>query len=327
MTELSPYMGAQGRLVEWAEAAQAAKSLADVLSATAFVPVHFRGKPAEAMAAILLGDQLGLAPLAALSAVYVIGGTPAMYTRTKVALLLARGHRVWTVKESDTEVTVRGLRAGVPEGQAETVTWSLERAATAGLLRNPNYKTNPRAMLWARAAGEVCNRIAPDVLLGLPDAPAEELAAEEGGPGGSVTVQRTGGGQWQDPRGATVTPASDNGRTHPGPEPHGIPTAPITAPVVDRELPPAPEAPPDPEPAAEAPPADPDPDPISPAQLRMIHALYGSLGYTDRTDYLNDISSAVGRIVTTSKELTKAEAHHVIDALVKAKAAQDGDGG
>jgi len=140
------------RLIAWAQAADAAYTLAKRLTTTDFVPKTYKGKPDEAAAAILLGDELGLAPLAALRSVYVLQGTPAMYARAMVALVVGRGHRIWTEAETATSVTVAGYRAGYPE-QVERSTWDLDRAKREGFAqRNANYRDHPAAMLYARAA-------------------------------------------------------------------------------------------------------------------------------------------------------------------------------
>lgn len=185
MTDLTPYDPrgevahvdpTGGRLVAWAEAASAAHSLAKSLSGTTFVPRHFQGKPGDATAAIILGDELGLSPLSALRSIHVISGTPGLYARTMVALVLAHGHEVWTVEESPAKVTVAGRRKG--SEHEERVTWTIDRARKAGYLSNKKYETDPVAMLYARASGDVARRIAPDVLAGVPYS-VEEIEDED----------------------------------------------------------------------------------------------------------------------------------------------------
>ena len=142
-----------------------AMTLAKGLAGTAFVPAHFQGKPADTAVAIMKGAALGLDPVAALESIYVISGKPALYTRTMVALVLARGHEIWTEEADATTVTVKGRRHG--SSHVEASTWDIARAKGAGLDRNRQYAAHPEAMLYARAAADVCRRIAPDVLAGL----------------------------------------------------------------------------------------------------------------------------------------------------------------
>jgi hypothetical protein len=176
-------------LVQWAHAAQSAFQLAQSLVGTNVCPPQFRGKPQEATAVILLGAELGLSPIHALRAMFDIRGTIGMYVRAQVALVQSRGHRVWTESESDDAVTVCGYRAG-DENHVERVTWTIQRARQAGLIRRGSgnapsqYELQPRVMLWSRAAGEVARRIAADVLAGIPemDDPRDAPQAGTGDP-------------------------------------------------------------------------------------------------------------------------------------------------
>ena len=154
-----------GRLIAWADAASAANSLARALATTAFVPATMRN-PGDATAAILMGDELGLTPLAALRSIYVVHGAPALYARTMVALAQSRGHQVWTETSSDQSVTVCGQRRG--STHVEKSTWTLARATKAGYTGNKKYASNPQEMLYSKAAAEVCRKIAADVLAAVP---------------------------------------------------------------------------------------------------------------------------------------------------------------
>lgn len=154
-----------------------AMTVANGIVGTSFVPQHFRGKPEEAAAAILYGATLGFDPLTSLQQLYSIGGKPALYSRAMVAVVLSKGHRIWTIEDRPDSVTVAGQRKG--SDHVEQITWTIERAKTAGYTSNANYKKDPHAMLYARASGDVARRIAPDALLGLAYS-AEELQLGEG---------------------------------------------------------------------------------------------------------------------------------------------------
>lgn len=151
-------------LMRQAEAMSAAHKLSSVLCNTAMVPKAFRGKPDDGAAAILYGAEIGLQAQQALQQVFVIHGQPAIYARTMVALLKAKGFRFETTDVSDQSVTVTGTS---PRGETETSTWTIERAKKAGYTSNPKYQSDPQAMLYAKAASEVSRRLAPDVLLGI----------------------------------------------------------------------------------------------------------------------------------------------------------------
>lgn len=55
--------------------------------------------------------------------------------------------------------------------------------------------------------------------------------------------------------------------------------------------------------------------PVTPAQLRKIGARFTDLEWTDRADRLRVTTTIVGRDITSSKDLTMAEASHLIDTL------------
>lgn len=161
-------------LTRQAEAMGAAHKLATVLCNTQMVPQTFRGKPDDGAAAILYGAELGLKPQQALQQVFVVHGQPAIYARTMVALLKAKGYRFQTVETSDESVTVRGTS---PAGEVEESTWTIARAEKAGYTKNAKYKSDPQAMLYAKASSEVSRKLAPDVLLGIKYT-AEDLELE-----------------------------------------------------------------------------------------------------------------------------------------------------
>lgn len=198
--DASSQPAAAGMLVAWARAASAAHQLAVPLCETAFVPAHFQHKAGEATAAILYGAEAGLSPLQALQGVYVISGKPAMYARTLLAVTLSAGHDVWTEELTDSRAVVCGRRRG--SQNIEKSIWTVDRAKKAGYTKNQKYTTDPQAMLLARAQSDVCRRIAPDALLGMPYS-VEELE-DENTPAG--TVMRAGGEKRTAKRAAAPTP-------------------------------------------------------------------------------------------------------------------------
>jgi hypothetical protein len=93
-----------------------------------------------------------------------------------VALAMSKGHEVWTESSTDREVIVCGRRRG--SEHVERVAWTIDRARKAGYTNNKKYDSDPQAMLWAKAAGEVARKIAPDVLAGVPHS-VEDLELED----------------------------------------------------------------------------------------------------------------------------------------------------
>lgn len=269
-----------GRLVAWAEGLAAAHRIGSALCQTSFVPAHFRGKPEEAAAAILYGDEIGFTPTQSVQNLYVISGKPALYARSMVALVLSKGHEVWTVEKSDAKVTVAGRRRGTSHVIEET--WTPARATKAGYASNKKYQTDPQAMLYARAAADVCRQIAPDALAGLAYS-AEEMELAEAAET-TTTVRRA------EPK------RTAQRRQDPAPEP---------------DLEPAPEPP-----AADEPPLPMPYDDITDAQLKALHTAFGKAGIADRDKRLDYCRKLIGRDdVTSSKDLTRDEASYVLDAL------------
>lgn len=307
MTELAVRPGnapavqsAPALLTEWADAASAAHRLAAPLVMTDFVPAHFRPKgnsdeavrtaQAAATAAILYGAEAGLSPMQALQGIYVIGGRPALYTRTMLAITLSAGHDVWTEDSTDSRAIVCARRRGGQ--QVERVVVTMDQARKAGWTSNKKYLSEPATMLLARAHSQACRRVAPDALVGMAYS-AEELQDEEPA---TVSAQRS-------------TDAAKR--------------------TARRASPPLPQVPePDLDEPAAAPERTETSEPIIAAQLKKLHAAMGDHGLGDRDDGLAYLSAELDRDITTSKDLTKAEASRIIDGLeatpVDAEPIEDG---
>lgn len=163
-------------LHEWALELQAADTLARTLCKTDFVPKEFRGKPEAATAAILAGKALGLDPMNSLSNIFVVHGKPALYARTMAGMVMQHGHELIRAEATPQAVTYMARRKGQAEWQE--FTWTIERAKTAGYTSNTKYKTDPIAMLTAKAQAEACRTIAPDVLTGVAAYSVEEHQLE-----------------------------------------------------------------------------------------------------------------------------------------------------
>ena len=158
----------------WARQATGAAIYAERVCSTTMAPAAYRGKPAEATAAILAGAELGFSPMASLRAFDNIQGTPAPKALTLRAVVQTAGHEVVTVEQTPTRAVVKGRRRGDTDWQ--TSTWDIARAKLMPQFKtNANYLTNPAAMLVARATAEVCRWVASDAIMGMPYA-AEEIA-------------------------------------------------------------------------------------------------------------------------------------------------------
>ena len=226
------------QLREHAEAMDTAFKLADAMCSTALVPAIYRGKPQDGTAAILYGAELGLNPIQSLQNIFPVHGMPSLYARTMVALIKRHGYKVQTLESTDEKVTVWGQ---APDGTEETSTWTIERARQAGyvpevdertgkfktnangkLIGNEKYLKDPRAMLYAKAAAEVCRHIAPDVLLGIAYS-YEDLEGDDLGDAPrqvrNETAGRTVNADELRARLGIVAPAAANTPAEPEPEP------------------------------------------------------------------------------------------------------------
>jgi len=169
MTELEQYQapinGAPADLVQWAQRADAAYSLADKICSSAFAPAQFRGKPVEGAAAMLAGAEVGLSPMASLRAFDVIQGVAAPRALTIRAIVQSHGHEMHVAESSPTKVVMRGRRKG--EDAWQEAVWTIERAQQLGLTGKQQWKSQPETMLTARATTDLGRRIAADALLGI----------------------------------------------------------------------------------------------------------------------------------------------------------------
>ena len=175
------------KLMQWAAEARQVAVIAESIAKTSFVPKAFANKPAEVTAAVLAGAEVGLGPMAALRAINVIQGTPAMSALAMRGVAQAHGHEIWIEEVSETRVIACGLRAG--SDNVQRVEWTIQRAQRMGLTGKDNWKNQPQAMLIARATSEMCRLIAADALVGLAYA-QEELSDEATPKPARKTVQR-----------------------------------------------------------------------------------------------------------------------------------------
>lgn len=173
-------------LETWARDLTVAYEMAVRLVTTSFVPATYQGKPEEAAAAIITGQELGLSPMAALRSIDIIHGVPGMRAIALRALVQSSGHEIWTEEQTATRAVVKGRRKG--SDKVETSTWTIERASQMQLTGKDNWKKQPIAMLLARATSELARLIASDVLLGIPYS-IEEL--EDLGPAAAAGAEPT----------------------------------------------------------------------------------------------------------------------------------------
>ena len=263
------------RLSDWAHSADAAYQVAQRLSDSAFVPAQFRGKPVETTAAILAGLEVGLQPMAALRSFDIIQGQAAPRAITLRAVVQAHGHEMVLVESTASRCRMKGRRHGSDEWQ--TVTWTLDRAKDLGLTGKDNWKKQPAAMLTARATSELARLIASDAILGI------GYSAEEVADGGSYEQQV---GE------VTTTPAEKPGTRKMSRRPPAAEPEPAEGEIVEDS-------------------------PLLDVKSGLAKAMYAAIrdAGIPEEERISTVSEIIGRELTSTKEMTDAEAQHVLDHL------------
>jgi hypothetical protein len=298
-------------LEEWAQSVRTLAAVSADMARTAFVPNSLRvfdnnGKTydegataAQVTAAILTGRELGLEPMAALRSINVINGTPALSALALRALLLKAGHRIWVEEANNSRAIVVGARAGDPHEQR--ITWTLDDAKARNLAGRPNWRSQPRNMLIARATAEVARLVAADVILGVP----------------YVTEELEDGDLDTQPPAVEPAPSTRELRRRRSPTKPALVAH--SAPLV--EVRPEPDEPPLDEPESAPAATDaPSEEKLTPAQMKALQAGFKDLGLEDRTERLELSSAIVERKVPSAKDLTRSEAGLILTELNRRKA-------
>ena len=343
MTEVVPYTRRPPERSYAADWLLDPAELAQRIGGTDFVPQAMRNNPAAITAALLYGEEVGLAgPMTSLARIAVINGRPTLAAEAQRALILAAGHDLWIDELTITRCTVAGRRRD--SDNVSRITWTMDDAKRAGLAGKQNWRLYPRQMLLARASAELARAIFPDAIGGL--AATEELEDEptptpidngDTPPAATRRRRRSGITVGGEPS-APVPPAE----SEPTPEPPAEPSEAQGASQAAGDLPPDEQAIVDQlerdfdaterteSAGAEAgtssagsgaervvapvSPAEPAP-PITEPQRRKIHALFRDKGIADRAERLTYCGQVIGRDVPTSTELTVDEASQIIDHL------------
>jgi len=279
------------------------EQLSKVIAGTEFVPASLRGRPAAVGAAILAGRELGVGPMTALQHLHVIEGRPSMSAQLMRALVFAHGHSIRVVESTTTRCTMTGRRRDEDEGT--TITYTLDDARTAGLDRRPNWQKQPRAMLAARATGELCRLIFADVIggIGLTVEEAGEIVEDFDRPAPRRrTVQRESPVEAISETEIVAEPESP-------PEPRTAASEPPTAPQAAS---PGLVAPSPGEPPARA------DEPMSREQTGKLFALLAQLEAGEPRERRIEVASGLlGRRVASFATLTVQEASVLIDTLTR----------
>lgn len=130
-------------------------------------------KVAECAIRLMAGMEAGFSPFASATGVHIINGRPAF--SSNLLAQAVRRHPVYDYRVLDKSATtcrIEFFASGQPLG---TETFTIEMAERAGLLRNPNWKSYPEAMLFSRALTAGMRTHCPDALGGHTAYTPEEL--------------------------------------------------------------------------------------------------------------------------------------------------------
>ncbi len=132
---------------------------------------------AEARVKAAAGRELGLGDFVSQEGFDIISGKLSMKADLRAALMKREGYGWMFVKHDDKLCSLVGvLKNGEvwkdAEGNAHTITYTIEDAKQAKLDSKDNWKNNPKDMLYARAISRLQRRMAPEVTKGMniPDA-------------------------------------------------------------------------------------------------------------------------------------------------------------
>lgn len=144
------------------------KEFASMIAGSDLAPKDYRGKPANVLVAMMLGNEIGLNPIQAMQNISVINGRPALWGDAMLAL--CRQHPEFEgIKETydgDKKTATCEIKRKGEEVHIET--FSEADAKEAGLLGKAGpWKQYKKRMIKMRARGFALRDTFPDALLGL----------------------------------------------------------------------------------------------------------------------------------------------------------------
>ena len=140
---------------------------AESVASAGMLPQAYRGKPADILLAVGLGQAMGLTPAESLWRIDVIQGTPTASAELIAANVRKAGHKLRVeVDEQRMTVTATIIRADDPD-YPHVVTRDMAWAKRMGLEGKDNYKKQPLTMLQWRAITGVARLACPEALYGV----------------------------------------------------------------------------------------------------------------------------------------------------------------
>jgi hypothetical protein len=270
---------------------------ARTVSTASMLPDSYRGKPADILLAVGLGQSMGLSPAESLYRIAVIKGKPTASAELIAANVRKAGHRLRVATDEQARsVTATVFRADDPDFAFE-VTRDMAWAQSMGLATNDNYRKQALTMLQWRAITAVARLACPEALYGVAYTPDEMAETEPAKPQPTTSANRLRSALGTTVTAEQVTPEAD---VQPTPEED------VSA-GHDRRT------------AAEPLLLDP--------RSGLAKAMFASMrdaGIDDKEARLALCSEVVGRHIASSSELTEDEAHTVLDNLARLKADENG---
>jgi len=144
-------------------------ALSESLAKSDFVPAIYRGKPGNIIAAIQMGLELGLKPMAALQGIAVINGKPSVYGTAYLAVCHTAPGFIDIAQKVE---TINGKLVATccarRKGRADSMrTFSQDDAIKAGIWGKNVHASYPGDMLLWRATHRACDVLYADVLHGI----------------------------------------------------------------------------------------------------------------------------------------------------------------
>ena len=142
--------------------------LSNLIAKSGLAPKGFVGKPDDVLIAIMMGGEIGLAPMQALQNIAVINGRPTIWGDAVTALVYQHPDLEWIKEWFDdpTNPQIAYCQIKRKGNEAHTREFSMKDASKAGLLAKDPWQKYPADMLKNRARKAIWDKF-PDALKGL----------------------------------------------------------------------------------------------------------------------------------------------------------------
>ena len=136
---------------------------------------------AQAVVKILAGKELGLAPLEAMTNLYIVNGKVALQAKVISALIKKNGKYDYKVEKLDENECIIAF-FHVEDGNKVELgksSFTIKDAAKAGIVNKDVWKSYPKNMLFARALSNGSKWYAPDAFCGYAVEEVEDIGQEK----------------------------------------------------------------------------------------------------------------------------------------------------